>query len=67
MVQDFPGGKKGAGILRWKPNINWNIDRGIEPHRDKAEYPWFWNGDGFTGERLNDVHLTIEDKRKARQ
>jgi hypothetical protein len=66
MVQDFPGGKKGAGILRWKPNINWNIDRGIEPHRDKAEYPWFWNGDGHTVDRLNDVHLTIEDKKKTR-
>lgn len=66
MAQDFPGGKRGAGILRWKPNINWNKDRGNEPHRDKAEYPWFWNGDEFTGERLNDVHLTIEDKRKAR-
>ena len=35
-------GKKGAGILRAKPNINWKKDRGKEPYRDKAEYPWFW-------------------------
>ena len=35
-------GKKGAGILRAKPNIKWDKDRGKEPHRDKADYPWFW-------------------------
>ena len=28
MAQDIPGGKKGAGILRAKPNIHWKKDRG---------------------------------------
>jgi len=44
------GGKKGAGILRWKPNIKWKKDRGKEPQslRPKEDFPWFWscNGDG---------------------
>jgi hypothetical protein len=41
-----------ADILRWRPNINWNKDRGKDP-----------NG----GERINDVHLTIDQKREARK
>jgi hypothetical protein len=69
-------GKKGAGILRWKPNIKWDKDRGSEPQRDKAKYPWFWcaeepgtdpsGGKAFVGNRWNDVHLTLEVKRKAK-
>ena len=51
------GGKKGAGILRWKPNIKWKKDRGKEPQslRPKAEFPWFWgcNDDGTTDERTD--------------
>ena len=37
------GGKKGAGILRWKPNIKWAKDRGKEPIdlRPELEFPWF--------------------------
>jgi len=30
MAYDIPGGKKGAGILRWKPNFKWNNDRGMD-------------------------------------
>jgi hypothetical protein len=67
LASDLPGGKKGAGILRAKPNIKWDKDRGKEPHRSKEEFPWFWNGSGFTGDRVNDVHLTNEQKRKARE
>jgi hypothetical protein len=67
MASDLPNGKKGAGVLRVKPNIKWDKDRGKEPHRLKEEYPWFWDGNGFTGERVNDVHLTSEEKRKARK
>jgi hypothetical protein len=62
MVDDIPGGKKGAGILRWKPNINWEKDRGKEPMRDQAHFPWFWENGKFTGNRVNDVHLRIEEK-----
>jgi hypothetical protein len=59
-------GEAGAGILCWKPNIKWDKDRGKEPQRPKAEFPWFWKGDEFTGDRVNDVHLTNDPKRKAR-
>jgi hypothetical protein len=51
-----------AGILRKNPNIKWIKDRGTEPKCDKDLFPWFWNGDTFTGERVNDVHLAIKDK-----
>ena len=41
------GGKKGAGILRAKPNIKWTKDRGKEPEslRPKTDFPWFWSCD----------------------
>ncbi len=67
MASDIPGSKKGAGILRAKPNIKWEKDRGKEPMRAQAEFPWFWQGNSFTGERENDVHLTREQKEKARK
>jgi len=66
MAADIPGGKKGAGVLRAKLNIKWEKDRGKEPQRAKAEFPWFWQGSTFTGDRENDVHLTREQKEKAR-
>ena len=51
------GGRKGAGILRWKPNINWKKDRGIESSilRPREEFPWFWRcpGAGSAGERTD--------------
>ena len=66
MTQEIPGGKRAAGILRAKPNIHWKKDRGKEPVRGQEQFPWFWNRDKFTGERVNDVHLTIAEKRAAR-
>ena len=63
MAADIPGGKKGAGILRTKPNIHWKKDRGKEPCREQEQFPWF----GKNGERVNDVHLSIESKRTARE
>jgi hypothetical protein len=41
------GGRAGAGVLRWKPNINWKKDRGQEPRslRPKVDFPWFWGCD----------------------
>jgi len=51
------GGRAGAGILRWKPNITWKKDRGNEPTsiRPIEEFPWFWGcpGDGSPDERTN--------------
>ena len=75
-------GKKGAGILRMKPNIKWDKDRGKEPDRPKKNFPWFWSCDPeanpahetdftgereFTGERWNEVHYTLAVKRAARE
>ncbi len=75
-------GKKGAGILRSKPNIKWDKDRGKEPERAKTDFPWFWScdpetnaaqstdfsgGREFTGERWNDLHYTVAAKNAARE
>jgi len=57
--------KKGAGILRDKPNIKWNKDRG----KDVESAPWYHLGPrygGNEGDRINDHHLTLEEKRSAR-
>lgn len=78
LAEDIPGGKKGAGILRTRPNVKWEKDRGKEPVRDKAEFPWFWGWDGAKqdfagvgkepdGNRWNDCHYSNEFKRKARE
>ena len=67
MAADITGGRKGAGILRAKPNIHWRKDRGKEPLREQEHFPWFWRDGEFTGERLNDIHLTVIDKRKRRE
>ena len=53
-------GKKGAGVLRDKPNINWETDRG----KDVESTPWYHL---FNGDRINDHHLSLEEKRKARE
>jgi hypothetical protein len=51
------GGRAGAGILRWKPNINWRKDRGTEPKdlRPIDDFPWFWScpGDGSRDDRID--------------
>jgi hypothetical protein len=46
-----------AGVLRTTPNIKWGKDRGTDP------VP---NCSGTT-ERLNDLHFSLEEKRKARE
>lgn len=53
-------GKKGVGCLRDKPNINWNKDRG----KDVESAPWYHL---FKGNRINDHHLTLAEKRAARE
>jgi hypothetical protein len=56
-VELHKGGRAGAGILRWKPNINWKKDRGTEPQsiRPASDYPWFWDcpGEGSIDERTD--------------
>ncbi len=66
-----------AGVLRKNPNIKWTKDRGKEPERPKAQYPWFWGwdettadfmgGDHFDGSRWNDCHYTSKVKQAARE
>ena len=77
MTANLSNGRTGAGILRWKPNIKWEKDRGTEPQRPKNEYPWFWGWDAntvdftggpeFKGERFNACHYTHQAKQQARE
>lgn len=50
--------KKGAGILRVKPSIDWKKDRG----KDVPDSPWYRH---FKGERINDWHLKLAEKEAA--
>ena len=52
--------KKGAGVLRDKPNIKWTKDRG----KDVVSAPWYHL---FKGDCINDHHLTLYEKRTARE
>ena len=66
-----------ADILRKRVKIKWEKDRGKEPERDKAEFPWFWcetepttdprASQNFAGNRWNNVHLSNAFKLKAKQ
>ena len=67
LADDIPGGRKGAGILRTKPNIHWRKDRGKEPFQEGDGFPWYWADGKFTGHRVNDLHFTLAEKRAARQ
>jgi hypothetical protein len=48
-----------AGVLAYVPNVKYGVDRG----KDVASAPWFAV---FNGERRNDHHTTLEEKRAAR-
>lgn len=68
-------GKKGAGLFRTIPLKLKDKDRGNEPQRPKADYPWFWcaeepgtdpqGGEEFVGARWNSVHLTLARKKET--
>jgi hypothetical protein len=68
---------KAACILRTPPRISWDKDRGKEPDRPKADFPWFWKWDEstadfaggaeFDGCRHNDLHYSRACKEKARE
>ncbi len=57
-----------AGVLRDKVNVKWTKDRGQDPIsiRPRADFPWFWDGASFVGDRVNDVHLSTAEKQAAR-
>jgi N-6 DNA Methylase len=69
--------RRGAGILRYAPNIKWTKDRGTEPQRAKEAFPWFWSwdqktqdflgGSKFDGNRWNDLHYSTAAKTAARK
>jgi hypothetical protein len=61
LLSTLEGGRQGAGLFRTKPNIHWKKDRGVEPKRDLSEFPW------FDGERHNDLHFSLDEKRRARE
>lgn len=75
-AQPYGARADNACILRKAPNIKWAKDRGKEPERDKADYPWFWGwdettqdftgGKTFDGNRWNDLHYTVAAKQAAR-
>ncbi len=58
-------GKRGAGVLREKPkSLHWEKDRGS----DVPSAPWYELGlqyGGKLGDRINDHHLSLDEKRKA--
>lgn len=59
-------GKKGAGLLRERPKLKWDKDRGS----DVPAAPWYHLGplyDGKNGDRINDHHLGLAEKQKARE
>ncbi len=59
-------GKKGAGVLRDRPKIKWDKDRGS----DVPSAPWYELGvqyGGKVGDRINDHHLTLAEKRASRE
>jgi hypothetical protein len=79
LAVDLSRGKNGCGLFRAKPgsSVKWDKDRGKEPPRPEADFPWFWKwdeqtqdfaGNGeFDGNRWNDCHYTTAFKRAARE
>ncbi|CAI3798170.1 BREX-1 system adenine-specific DNA-methyltransferase PglX [Rheinheimera sp. MM224] len=58
-------GKKGAGVLRIAPKIDWKKDRGT----DVPSAPWYHLGPQYgeqEGSRINDHCLTLAEKQAAR-
>jgi len=57
--------KKGAGVLRDKPNLHWKKDRGT----DVESAPWYHLGSAYggkEGDRINEHHLSLAEKQAAR-
>lgn len=68
---------KNACILRVAPKLKWDKDRGKEPTRERADFPWFWGwdeetrdflgGKEFDGNRWSDLHYSRAVKLAARE
>ena len=55
-----------AGVLRSKPNIHWPKDREQEPFQEREQFRRFWRDGKFTAERVNDIHLSTDQKSTRR-
>ena len=44
-----------AGVLRKSPKLNWGKDKGKEPQRNKADFPWKRNASS-----ANQSYLTFD-------
>ena len=57
------GGRVGAGVLRWKPNITWKKDTGKEPEglRPRDDFPWFWGCPGGGSEEQRTDFTAVPD------
>lgn len=72
----YQSGRRDGCILRVTPKIKYGKDRGKEPMREKADFPWFWSWDEksddfagdakFDGARWNDLHYSLKAKQEAR-
>jgi len=63
-AKPYQSSKRSACILRVTPiELPLGKDRGQEPLRDKIDFPWFAD----SRDRSNDIHLTLEQKRAARE
>ena len=63
-AKPYQAAKRDASILRTTPiKLPLGKDRGKEPARDRKDFPWFADSE----ERTNDVHLTLDEKQKARE
>jgi hypothetical protein len=62
-VAPHANAKKTLPILRVAPKITYGKDRGKEPARDEADFPWFASAD----DRKNDVHVSLDEKRRTRE
>jgi hypothetical protein len=51
-----------GGILRTNPSMNYTKDRGKESDYNPKDFPWLKT----SNERINDHHLSLEEKRRAR-
>lgn len=72
-------GRAGCGLFRTKAGngVKWGKDKGKDPLRPKADFPWLWKWDGqtvdftgngeFDGNRWNDCHYTTAFKKTARE
>jgi hypothetical protein len=77
IAKPYQPSRRDASILRVTPRVLYGRDRGKDPHRRKADFPWLWSwdqrtddfvgGNDFDGARWNDLHYSLSMKREARE